>query len=98
MAETDQQKRQKLPLSVKFALFCLALTSLLFMAGKFVIAMYIERSKVGGAYGPASAIVVLLMWVYYASLIVLMGAELSHGLAQVRGERERPAAHARSTQ
>lgn len=75
-----------------------ALTSLLFMAGKFVIAMYIERSKVGGAYGPASAIVVLLMWVYYASLVVLMGAELSHGLAQVRGERERPAAHARSTQ
>lgn len=70
------------------------LTSLLFMGGKFLVALYIERSKVGGAYGPASAIVVLLMWVYYASLIVLMGAELSHGLAQARGERELPAAHA----
>lgn len=70
------------------------LTSLLFMGGKFLIALYIERSKVGGAYDPASAIVVLLMWVYYASLIVLMGAELSHGLAQARGERELPAAHA----
>jgi membrane protein len=70
------------------------LTSLLFMGGKFLIALYIERSKVGGAYGPASAIVVLLMWVYYASLIVLMGAELSHGLAQARGERELPEAHA----
>lgn len=63
------------------------LTTLLFMAGKFLIALYIERSKIGGAYGPASAIVVLLMWVYYASLIVLMGAELTHGLAQARDER-----------
>lgn len=63
------------------------LTALLFMAGKFLIALYIERSKIGGAYGPASAIVVLLMWVYYASLIVLMGAELTHGLVQAREER-----------
>lgn len=63
------------------------LTTVLFMAGKFGIAVYIEHSKVGGAYGPASAIVVLLMWVYYASLIVLMGAELTHGLAQARDER-----------
>ena len=41
---------------------------------------------------------VLLMWVYYASLIVLMGAELSHGLAQARGARELPAAHAGAAQ
>lgn len=73
------------------------LTTLLFMGGKFLIALYIDRSKVGGAYGPASAIVVLLMWVYYASLIVLMGAELSHGLAQARGAREPPSAHAGPT-
>lgn len=70
------------------------LTTLLFMAGKFLIALYIERSKIGGAYGPASAIVVLLMWVYYASLIVLMGAELTHGLAQARDERTTNALHA----
>lgn len=37
MAETDQQKRQKLPLSVKFALFCLALTSLLFLPSTVLV-------------------------------------------------------------
>lgn len=73
------------------------LTALLFMGGKFLIALYIEKSKVGGAYGPASAIVVLLMWVYYASLIVLMGAEFSHGLAEERGDIASPEAHARTS-
>jgi membrane protein len=73
------------------------LTALLFMGGKFLIALYIEKSKVGGAYGPASAIVVLLMWVYYASLIVLMGAEFSHGLAEERGETAAPEAHAKAS-
>lgn len=70
------------------------LTTLLFMGGKFLIALYIDHSRISGAYGPASAIVVLLMWVYYASLIVLMGAELTHGLAQARGEHSRPESHA----
>jgi membrane protein len=45
---------------------------------------------VGGAYGPAGALVVLLTWVYYASTIVLMGAELTHGLSAARGEKARP--------
>jgi membrane protein len=57
-------------------------TSLLFTAGKFLIGLYLGRATVGSAYGAASSLVVLLVWVYYASLIVLFGAELTH----VRGE------------
>jgi membrane protein len=72
------------------------LTAVLFAAGKFVIGLYIEHASIGGAYGPAGAIVVLLTWVYYASIIVLLGAELTRGLAVARGAKIRPAEHAES--
>ena len=71
-----------------------ALTALLFLAGKWAIGLYISHSDVGGAYGSAGALVVLLTWVFYASVIVLMGAELSHALMVARGERAQPAAQA----
>ena len=66
------------------------LTTLLFIAGKYAIDLYIQHASVGGAYGPAGALVVLLTWVYYASTIVLMGAELTHGLSTARGESVKP--------
>ena len=71
-----------------------SLTAVLFIAGKFLIGVYIDHSNVGGAYGPAGAIIVLLTWVYYSSIIVLMGAELTRGLADARGKPIRPNAHA----
>ena len=73
------------------------LTGVLFIAGKFLIGFYLEHSKVGGAYGPAGAIIVLLTWVYYSSIIVLMGAELTRGLADARGKPIRPSEHAVQT-
>ncbi|HEY9130399.1 MAG TPA: YihY/virulence factor BrkB family protein [Dyella sp.] len=66
------------------------LTAVLFVIGQFAIGIYLDRAKVGGAYGPAGAIVVLLTWMYYASVIVLLGAELTHGLAVARGARMVP--------
>ncbi|EIL93236.1 YihY/virulence factor BrkB family protein [Rhodanobacter spathiphylli] len=66
------------------------LTTVLFIAGKYAIDLYIRHASVGGAYGPAGALVVLLTWVYYASTIVLMGAELTHGLSAARGEKAPP--------
>ncbi len=73
------------------------LTAVLFIVGKFLIGLYIDHSKVGGAYGPAGAIIVLLTWVYYSSIIVLMGAELTRGLADARGKPIRPNEHAIET-
>ncbi|MBB3228495.1 membrane protein [Luteibacter sp. Sphag1AF] len=72
------------------------LTAALFVAGKYVIGLYIDHASIGGAYGPAGAIVVLLTWVYYASIIVLLGAELTRGLAVARGARIKPDDHAES--
>ncbi|WP_333676176.1 YihY/virulence factor BrkB family protein [Dyella sp.] len=60
------------------------LTTVLFTLGKFAIELYIGHVSIGGAYGSAGTIVVMLTWVYYASFVVLLGAELTHGLAIAR--------------
>jgi membrane protein len=60
------------------------LTTVLFILGKFAIEVYIAHVSVGGAYGSAGAVVVMLTWVYYASFVVLLGAELTHGLSMAR--------------
>jgi membrane protein len=69
-------------------------TTVLFLAGKYVIGLYISHASVGGAYGSAGAIVVLLTWVYYASAVILLGAEITHALSIARGEPVSPAPHA----
>ena len=73
------------------------LTTVLFIAGKWAIDLYIRHASVGGAYGSAGALVVLLTWVYYAAIIVLMGAELTHGLSVARGEPVKPQPQAEPT-
>jgi membrane protein len=76
------------------ALIGAVLTTALFLVGKWCIGLYIDHSSVGGAYGPAGAFVILLTWVYYSSMIVLTGAELTRAVAQMRGKPIRPDAHA----
>jgi membrane protein len=71
-----------------------AFTAVLFVVGKYGISLYLSHSDVGGAYGPAGSVVVLLVWVYYSVLILLLGAELTQNVAEVRGAPIRPNAHA----
>ncbi|MGH9869071.1 MAG: YihY/virulence factor BrkB family protein [Candidatus Polarisedimenticolia bacterium] len=54
------------------------ISALLFSVGKSLIGYYLGRSAVASAYGAAGAVVVLLIWVYYSSLLVLLGAEFTH--------------------
>ena len=72
------------------------LTAVLFSSGKFAIDLYIKHASVGGSYGPAGGLVVMLTWVYYASFSVLLGAELTHGLSIARGAMPSPAVHDRT--
>jgi membrane protein len=51
-------------------------TAILFAIGKAVIGLYLAHGAVGGAYGAAGSLVVLLVWVYYSSAIFFFGAEL----------------------
>lgn len=50
-------------------------TAVLFIIGKFLIGFYIGNSKLGATYGTAASIVVILLWVYYTSIILYFGAE-----------------------
>jgi membrane protein len=69
-------------------------TSLLFVVGKFVIGFYLGRSSPGDAFGAASALAVILVWIYYAGMIVLFGAEFTQAWAEQRGKQKRPEAGA----
>ena len=52
-----------------------AITSVLFVAGKFVIGLYLGHATVASPYGAASSLVVILVWVYYSAQIFYLGAE-----------------------
>ena len=60
-------------------------TAVLFAIGKAVIGLYLAHGSIGGAYGAAGSLVVLLVWVYYSSAIFFFGAELVKGWMTVHG-------------
>jgi membrane protein len=69
-------------------------TAVLFVAGKFVIGLYIGRSGVASAFGAAASLIVVLLWVYYSAQIFLFGAEFtwvySHRYGSRRGVPQPP--------
>jgi membrane protein len=66
-------------------------TSFLFSVGKYLIGIYLGKAAVGSAYGAAGSLVVVIVWLYYSSMIFLFGAEFTHIL-----ERRRKGANAQS--
>ena len=67
-----------------------AATAFLFVLGKFVLGIYLGRSDKGSAFGAAGALAVVLLWTYYAGMIVLFGAEFTQKWAEARGGGVRP--------
>jgi membrane protein len=70
-------------------------TALLLAFGKWLIGLYIGSSAVVSVYGAASALVVVLLWVYYCSQIFLFGAEITYAVkdhAQQQASRSTRAA------
>ena len=53
-----------------------AVTSLLFSIGKLVIGLYLGNGGIGSTFGAASSLVIIMLWTFYSSQIVLFGAEL----------------------
>ncbi|RWB51035.1 YihY/virulence factor BrkB family protein [Mesorhizobium sp.] len=60
-------------------------TSGLFTIGKSLIGLYLGSSAVASSFGAASALIVVLLWIYYSSLIFLLGAEFTHAYSLERG-------------
>jgi membrane protein len=61
-------------------------TAVLFELGKDLIGLYLGRSMLVSAYGAAGSLVVILMWVYYSSQILLLGAEFTYVYAVRTGK------------
>jgi membrane protein len=62
-----------------------AVTAFLFVVGKFLIGFYLGRSNPGEAFGAAGSLAVMLVWIYYSSMILLFGAEFTQAWAEARG-------------
>ena len=69
-------------------------TAILFMIGKFAISFYITKSSVGSTYGTAGSLVVLLVWIYYSSVILYFGAEFTKAYAIKYGGHIMPSDYA----
>jgi len=65
-------------------------TSVLFLIGKFAISFYISHTDVGSAFGAAGSLVVLLVWAYYSSVILYLGAEFTKAYASKYGGEIHP--------
>jgi membrane protein len=62
-----------------------AITAVLFELGKSAIGFYIGKQGLESTYGAAASIIVVLIWVYYSSQIILMGAEITYAFAKYQG-------------
>jgi membrane protein len=65
-------------------------TALLFVLGKSAIGLYLGRTDPGSAYGAAGSLAIVLIWLYYSSMIVLFGAELTRQWTERYGGGVRP--------
>lgn len=59
-----------------------AFTALLFSLGKYLIGIYLEKGNPGSVFGAASSIIIILLWVYYTSIILYFGAEFTQVYAE----------------
>ena len=62
-----------------------AITSVLFTLGRILIGLYIGRAGVTSAYGAAGSVIGLMVWIFYSSIIILFGAELTQVYARLFG-------------
>jgi len=67
-----------------------AVTAVLFGAGKFLIGIYLGRGSIGTNYGTAASLALIMVWVYYSSMILLLGAEFTQAWASEFGAPVRP--------
>lgn len=65
-------------------------TAVLFLIGKFLISLYISKADVGSTYGTAGSLVIILVWIYYSSIILYFGAEFTKAYALKYGGEIHP--------
>ena len=68
-----------------------AVTAALFTIGKLLLGLYLGKAAIGSSYGAAGSLIALVVWVYYAAQIFLLGAEFTHVYATSHGSLAAPA-------
>src|SRR5438874_3551853 len=70
------------------------MTAIFFGIGKWALGLYLGSGAAASAYGAASSLITLLLWIYYSSQILLFGAEFTQVYANRSGRRVKPSEHA----
>jgi membrane protein len=69
-------------------------TALLFSVGKHLLSLYLGRESTTSYYGAAGSVIVVLLWVYYASVILFFGAEFTQVYSRRTGAQLKPTQYA----
>jgi membrane protein len=73
------------------------LTAILFVIAKFALGLYFGNADPGSAYGAAGTVILIMLWVSYAGLLLLFGAEFTQTYANAHGRFVKPDSDAVST-
>lgn len=68
--------------SLRYLVMGAAIGAVLFAAGKHVMAVYLSTAAVVSAYGAAGSLVVILMWIYFSSAVLLFSASCARVLSE----------------
>jgi len=74
----------------KIAITSGLVTAVMFSLGKSLIGLYLGQNAVASLYGAAGSFIVLLMWVYYSSVVIFISAEIAHELNREEIGNEKP--------
>ncbi|WP_192821304.1 YihY/virulence factor BrkB family protein [Rufibacter sp. LB8] len=69
-------------------------TAILFVVGKYLLNIYLSYDPLADTYGAASSVVLLLVWVYYTSIVFLLGAKFTQIYSDEHDKTIQPADHA----
>jgi len=64
------------------------ITSILFVIAKFALGLYLGQIDPGSTYGAAGSIILIMLWVSYAGLILLFGAEFTRVYVNSKSEHK----------
>ncbi len=68
-------------------------TGILFTIGKYLIGLMLANTRVASTYGAAGSLAGILIWVFYSSLLLLVGAMFTRVYAAKLGKRITPKKH-----
>ena len=71
-------------------------TAVLFAIGKYLIGAYLGHVAIATSYGAVGSLVVFLLWAYYSSQILFLGAEFTQVYAEMSGKQITPKGNARA--